>query len=78
MTADLSQRQTLQQEYFRGVAAVISAAATIVAPREGDTPDRQKYKQVSQGQPTQVCAAPQSSIWTLRKLLLTGMKFCGR
>lgn len=46
VTGDIVQPQTLQTAYFDRVRAVISATAATVAPKEGDTPDRQKYKQV--------------------------------
>jgi hypothetical protein len=46
VAADISQRQTLTPEMFRGVCAVISCTAVKVQPKEGDTPDREKYYQV--------------------------------
>lgn len=46
VAADISQRQTLTKEMFKGVCAVISCTAVKVQPKEGDTPDRAKYYQV--------------------------------
>ena len=46
VTADITEPQTLSSRVVDGCSAVISAAAAIVSPKEGDTPDRQKYKQV--------------------------------
>ncbi|XP_002968299.2 uncharacterized protein LOC9631474 [Selaginella moellendorffii] len=45
VTGDVTKKATLQPHYFHGVKKVISAASVIVGPKEGDTPDRQKYSQ---------------------------------
>ncbi|KAJ4782072.1 NAD(P)-binding Rossmann-fold superfamily protein [Rhynchospora pubera] len=42
---DVTKAETLNPEYFKGVEKVINAVSVIVGPKEGDTPDRQKYKQ---------------------------------
>ncbi|KAJ3686370.1 hypothetical protein LUZ61_015534 [Rhynchospora tenuis] len=42
---DVTKAETLNPEYFKGVKKVINAVSVIVGPKEGDTPDRQKYKQ---------------------------------
>ena len=47
VTADITEPQTLHSRVVDGCSAVISAAAAIVSPKEGDTPDRQKYKQAN-------------------------------
>lgn len=44
--ADLTQQSTLQASYFQGVRALVVCSAVKVQPKEGDTPDRQKYLQV--------------------------------
>lgn len=46
VAADISQRKTLTPDMFKGVCAVISCTAVKVQPKEGDTPDREKYYQV--------------------------------
>ncbi|KAL3693896.1 hypothetical protein R1sor_007547 [Riccia sorocarpa] len=43
--ADVTQKATLLPEYFKGVRQVINCVAVGVGPKEGDTPDRQKYMQ---------------------------------
>lgn len=43
----MTEKDTLLPEYFKGVKKVINAVSVIVGPREGDTPERQKYYQVS-------------------------------
>jgi hypothetical protein len=43
--ADLTQAATLPPGLGRGVRAVVSCAAVVVRPKEGDTPDRAKYMQ---------------------------------
>jgi NADP-dependent 3-hydroxy acid dehydrogenase YdfG len=43
--ADLTQRATLLPEMVRGVRSVVCCSAVKVAPKEGDTVDRQKYMQ---------------------------------
>eukprot|EP00878_Enallax_costatus_P006301 GHUV01006605.1.p1 GENE.GHUV01006605.1~~GHUV01006605.1.p1 ORF type:complete len:707 (+),score=173.74 GHUV01006605.1:310-2430(+) len=45
IAADITQKQTLLPEMFDGVREVISCSAVKVQPKEGDTPDRQKYYQ---------------------------------
>ncbi|KAJ3692111.1 hypothetical protein LUZ60_012461 [Juncus effusus] len=42
---DVTKKETLNPEYFEGVKKVINAVSVIVGPKEGDTPDRQKYSQ---------------------------------
>ncbi|KAJ1691018.1 hypothetical protein LUZ63_015173 [Rhynchospora breviuscula] len=42
---DVTKAESLNPEYFKGVKKVINAVSVIVGPKEGDTPDRQKYKQ---------------------------------
>ncbi|KAF3333329.1 Complex I intermediate-associated protein 30 (CIA30) [Carex littledalei] len=42
---DITKAETLNPEYFKGVKKVINAVSVIVGPKEGDTPDRQKYSQ---------------------------------
>lgn len=44
--ADVTQPHTLTPTFFSGACSLISATATIVGPKEGDTNDRQKYRQV--------------------------------
>ena len=44
---DVTKGDTLDSKYFKGVKKVINAVSVIVGPKEGDTPDRQKYSQVS-------------------------------
>lgn len=46
VAADITQPATLLPEMFDGVKAVVNATAVKVEPKEGDTPDRAKYKQV--------------------------------
>ena len=43
---DVTKKETLLPEYFIGVKKVINAVSVIIGPKEGDTPDRQKYNQV--------------------------------
>uniref|UniRef100_A0A0E0JXS9 NAD(P)-binding domain-containing protein n=1 Tax=Oryza punctata TaxID=4537 RepID=A0A0E0JXS9_ORYPU len=43
---DVTKENTLDPKYFKGIKKVINAVSVIVGPKEGDTPDRQKYKQV--------------------------------
>jgi NAD(P)-dependent dehydrogenase (short-subunit alcohol dehydrogenase family) len=43
--ADLAQPATLLPEMFDGVRQVVWCASATVAPKEGDTADRQKYRQ---------------------------------
>ncbi|XP_072999743.1 protein HIGH CHLOROPHYLL FLUORESCENCE PHENOTYPE 173, chloroplastic isoform X2 [Typha latifolia] len=42
---DITKEDSLAPEYFKGVKKVINAVSVIVGPKEGDTPDRAKYKQ---------------------------------
>ncbi|XP_024316191.1 uncharacterized protein LOC100826457 isoform X2 [Brachypodium distachyon] len=42
---DVTKGDTLDPKYFKGIKQVISAVSVIVGPKEGDTPDRQKYAQ---------------------------------
>ncbi|KAJ7000058.1 protein HIGH CHLOROPHYLL FLUORESCENCE PHENOTYPE 173 [Populus alba x Populus x berolinensis] len=42
---DITKESTLLPEYFKGVRKVINAASVIVGPKEGDTPEREKYSQ---------------------------------
>ena len=45
VAADITQRATLLPEMFADVRALVVATAVKVAPKEGDTPDRAKYRQ---------------------------------
>eukprot|EP00667_Euglena_gracilis_P004954 EG_transcript_4974 len=45
VVADITQKQTLISDMFKGVKQVISCTAVTVAPKEGDTVDRAKYYQ---------------------------------
>ncbi|KAI3966038.1 hypothetical protein MKX01_010995 [Papaver californicum] len=45
VVGDITKESTLVPEYFKGVKKVINAVSVIVGPKEGDTPDRQKYSQ---------------------------------
>ncbi|KAL3345141.1 hypothetical protein AABB24_024205 [Solanum stoloniferum] len=45
VVGDVTKASTLLPEYFKGVTSVINAISVIVGPKEGDTPDRQKYSQ---------------------------------
>lgn len=45
VTADVTQPKTLLPEFFEGVQSVVCCTAVKVAPKEGDTQDRQKYYQ---------------------------------
>lgn len=47
VVGDITKERTLLPEYFKGVRKVINAASVIVGPKEGDTPERAKYSQVS-------------------------------
>lgn len=46
IVGDITKADTLSPEYFKGVKKVINSVSVIVGPKEGDTPDRDKYKQV--------------------------------
>ena len=46
VAADITQRATLLPEMFADVRALVVATAVKVAPKEGDTEDRAKYRQV--------------------------------
>ena len=45
VAADITQAATLLPEMFADVRALVVATAVKVAPKEGDTPDRAKYRQ---------------------------------
>lgn len=45
--ADITKPDSLKADLFQGVRAVICCTAVNVSPKEGDTPNRDKYKQVS-------------------------------
>lgn len=45
IVADITKEDTLAPEYFKGVRRVINAVSVIIGPKEGDTPDRAKYRQ---------------------------------
>lgn len=45
VVGDVTKKETLLPEYFKGVNKVINAVSVIVGPKEGDTPERQKYYQ---------------------------------
>ncbi|XP_043688659.1 protein HIGH CHLOROPHYLL FLUORESCENCE PHENOTYPE 173, chloroplastic isoform X1 [Telopea speciosissima] len=45
IVGDITKESTLLPEYFKDVRKVINAASVIVGPKEGDTPDREKYSQ---------------------------------
>eukprot|EP00250_Pteridium_aquilinum_P003547 c13856_g1_i1 orf=126-1889(+) len=45
VVGDVTKKDTLLPEYFKGVNKVINAVSVIVGPKEGDTPERQKYYQ---------------------------------
>ncbi|KAL6206738.1 hypothetical protein ACLB2K_023985 [Fragaria x ananassa] len=45
IVGDITKESTLIPDYFKGVRKVINAVSVIVGPKEGDTPDRQKYSQ---------------------------------
>eukprot|EP01018_Ginkgo_biloba_P014949 Gb_08986 [translate_table: standard] len=42
---DITKKDSLNPEYFKGVKKVINAVSVIVGPKEGDTPERAKYNQ---------------------------------
>lgn len=44
--ADITRPDTLKPDLFQAVRAVICCTAVNVSPKEGDTPNRDKYKQV--------------------------------
>ena len=46
VAADITQRATLLPEMFADVRSLVIATAVKVAPKEGDTADRAKYRQV--------------------------------
>ena len=66
---DITKRDTLLPEYFIGVKKVINAASVIIGPKEGDTPDRQKYNQVGFCDRLKI-------LWVLKFLELEVMEFC--
>ncbi|KAH9314728.1 hypothetical protein KI387_023355, partial [Taxus chinensis] len=45
VVGDITRQDSILPEYFQGVKKVINAISVIVGPKEGDTPDREKYKQ---------------------------------
>ncbi|XP_055804099.1 protein HIGH CHLOROPHYLL FLUORESCENCE PHENOTYPE 173, chloroplastic isoform X3 [Solanum dulcamara] len=45
VVGDVTKANSLLPEYFKGVTSVINAVSVIVGPKEGDTPDREKYSQ---------------------------------
>lgn len=45
VVGDVTKKETLLPDYFNGVNKVINAVSVIVGPKEGDTPERQKYYQ---------------------------------
>ncbi|XP_015066198.1 uncharacterized protein LOC107011291 isoform X1 [Solanum pennellii] len=45
VVGDVTKASTLLPEYFKGITSVINAVSVIVGPKEGDTPDREKYSQ---------------------------------
>lgn len=47
VVGDITKGSSLVPEYFEGVNKVINSVSVIVGPKEGDTPDRAKYSQVS-------------------------------
>ena len=46
VVADITKPDSLKPDLFLGVRAVICCTAVNVSPKEGDTPNRDKYKQV--------------------------------
>ncbi|RXH99064.1 hypothetical protein DVH24_011389 [Malus domestica] len=54
VVGDITKESTLVPEYFKGVRRVINAVSVIVGPKEGDTPDRQKYSQIKGDSPEKV------------------------
>ncbi|KAL2343270.1 hypothetical protein Fmac_004555 [Flemingia macrophylla] len=54
VVGDITKDSTLFPEYFKGVKKVINAAAVIVGPKEGDTPERAKYSQIKGDSPEKV------------------------
>ncbi|MCO5568177.1 hypothetical protein L7F22_021873 [Adiantum nelumboides] len=42
---DVTKKETLLPTYFKGVNKIVNAVSVIVGPKEGDTPERQKYYQ---------------------------------
>ena len=46
VVADITKPDSLKADLFQGVRAVICCTAVNVTPKEGDTPNRDKYKQV--------------------------------
>ncbi|XP_068666737.1 protein HIGH CHLOROPHYLL FLUORESCENCE PHENOTYPE 173, chloroplastic [Aristolochia californica] len=45
IVGDITEESSLAPEYFKGVKKVINTVSVIVGPKEGDTPEREKYKQ---------------------------------
>ena len=46
VVADITKPDSLKPDLFLGMRAVICCTAVNVSPKEGDTPNRDKYKQV--------------------------------
>ena len=46
VVADITKPDSLKADLFQGVRAVICCTAVNVSPKEGDTANRDKYKQV--------------------------------
>lgn len=46
VVADITKPDSLKPDLFIGVRAVVCCTAVNVSPKEGDTPNRDKYKQV--------------------------------
>nr|CAB3446217.1 unnamed protein product [Digitaria exilis] len=42
---DVTKEDSLDPKLFKGIKKVVNAVSVIVGPKEGDTPDRQKYSQ---------------------------------
>lgn len=61
---DVTKEDTLDPKLFKGIKKVVSAVSVIVGPKEGDTPDREKYKQVRHMLSTMICEEfMHSTIW---------------
>jgi hypothetical protein len=61
---DVTKEDTLDPKLFKGIKKVVNAVSVIVGPKEGDTPDRQKYKQVRHMLNTMICEEfMHSTIW---------------
>jgi len=61
---DVTKEDTLDPKLFKGIKKVVNAVSVIVGPKEGDTPDRQKYKQVRHMLNSMICEEfMHSAIW---------------